>query len=100
LFYGHCSAENERFSVTHIEHEKTTKKSNVKNVKVQQKTKTAISLASLRFRYCFRKKIPASHPHFGYSQLMVVLNALCVVHAKKDVLDNAPLRKKLLSRHS
>ena len=59
-------------------------------LKYNKKTKTAISLASLRFRYRFRKIIPASHPHFGYSQLMVVLNALCVVHAKKDVLDNAP----------
>ena len=58
LFYGHCSAENERFSVTHIEHEKTTKKSNVKNVKVQQKRKLPSVWQVFVFAIVFVKLFP------------------------------------------
>ena len=45
-------------------------------------------------------KNPSSHPHFGYSQLMVVQNAPCVVHSKKMCWTMRHKRKMLLSRHS
>ena len=57
------------------------------NLRVRRKSISKSDSSNLKnvrtLLYRIRKKIPASHPHFGYSQLMVVLNAPCVVHAKK-----------------